>query len=222
MDGGEYEIGIVFQIGIDIIHFLVGISCVQPSFHYVLVHRSMLLDFIDDMLEAVCVDHSYQRFVEVFDFEGVCGRFDYGFADTSQFLQVELDVLEGCSDLDEKGLGAFIDLKILNFVFAELLEGVFDGCSYDGLEFFDGFGHAEGDHGAEGLFQDVLFFEEIDAAEDEAEFKWKFFLASRVERRQEHVGEDQFFDIIHKNVEIVEMGYNVWICIYQLFDLVYP
>lgn len=85
--------------------------------------------------------------------------------------------------MDEKGLRAFIDLKILNFVFAELFESVFDGCSYNGLEFFGRFGHAEGDHGAEGQFQDILFFEEIDAAEDEAEFEWKFFLASRVERR---------------------------------------
>lgn len=69
MDRGEYEIRIVFQIGIDIIHFLVGISCVQPSFHYVLVHRSVLFDLIDDVLEAVCVDHPYQRFVEIFDFK---------------------------------------------------------------------------------------------------------------------------------------------------------
>jgi hypothetical protein len=50
MDGSEYKIGIVLQIRIDIINFLVGISCIQPSFHYILVHRSMFFDFIDDML----------------------------------------------------------------------------------------------------------------------------------------------------------------------------
>lgn len=69
MNRGEDEIGIVFQIGIDIIHFLVSISGIQPAFHNILVHRSMLFDLVDDMFESIRVDHSDQRFVEVFDLE---------------------------------------------------------------------------------------------------------------------------------------------------------
>jgi len=43
----------------------------------------MLFDLVDDMFESIRVDHSDQRFVEVFDLEWMGGRLDYGFADAS-------------------------------------------------------------------------------------------------------------------------------------------
>jgi hypothetical protein len=84
--------------------------------------------------------------------------------------------------------------------FEVLFKGCFDCFTDDLFKLLHWFGHAKGDHGPKGQLKGILFFEKVDAAEDEAESEGKFLLAGGVERRKERLTEDHLFDVVHEDV----------------------
>lgn len=68
-----------------------------------------------------------------------------------------------------------------------------------------GFGHAEGDHGAEGQIEGVLLPKEVYAAEDETKAEAELLLAGVVEAGDEALLKAHFFDVVHEDVQIIEV-----------------
>ena len=99
-----------------------------------------------------------------------------------------------------------------------LLDGVFD----DGDEVLNGFGHAEGDHGAEGQIEGVLLPEEVNTAEDETKAEAELLLAGVVEARDEALLETHFLDVVHEDVQVIEVVHHCSLLANQLLELADP
>ncbi len=182
----------------------------------------MFFGFVDDLFQDLGVDHSRKRFIEIFQLKRMDSRLYNCFADSPHLLQIELDVVKAGLDLHRKRFDALLHLQVIDLFLAKLPDSRLDSGGDDFVELLERFGHAEGHHGAEGEFEDVLLLEEVDAAEDEAEAEGEFLLAGGVEGGQEHFAEQHFLDVIHEDVEVVQLLDDVGVAVQQLFYLVYP
>ena len=124
--------------------------------------------------------------------------------------------------MNRQGLGAFIQYLVGDSLLVDILESGSHCLCDNGFVLTDRLGHAEGNHGAEGQFKGILLPEEVGAAEDKAELKWEFLLAGRVKGRHEALAHDHFLNIIHEDVEVIEMVDELRICVDVLLDLADP
>jgi hypothetical protein len=107
-----------------------------------------------------------------------------------------------------------LHLNIIYLTFYLFFDSKLSTLHYRLLNILNGFGHSKSNHGSEGHLESILFFEKVDPTEDVMKLKGKLLLTGYIERREKHLTKCHFFDIIHKNKQIIEI-FDVLRCIIQ-------
>lgn len=153
------------------------------------------------------------------------GKVKYRLGYCFHLVQIELDVVEGCDDLNTEQLNSLF--QALWIVFEQFLELISEDsvyCFADRLGVLQNwFRHAKGDHGPEWKIECVVFAQEVDTTEKKVEPEWKFLLAGRVECRQEAFREVDLLDVVHEDVEPIKfIDDRVFLVKYELLYFVDP